>query len=179
MRPISPEGSAKKRRHSSPSLTTRHLDHWSIMYKSSNEPRASFERRDGGVSPHGFRRSSIGRRRKAAGLTPGADHHFKFQGSAVRGVIERLIRARRRRDRRRQRAGRRARPRRYSKRGGQRRLGHSDRSLEVLAPYRGAVSGILGHGRDLYQKYAVLYAAQLAATTKGQRRQRLGPRGPA
>jgi AcrR family transcriptional regulator len=128
----------------------------------------------------GFRRSSIEQAAEAAGLTRQAlYHHFKSKEALFRAVIERLHQSAL--------AAEIAAANAAEKVGlgladiltaeVSGRLGQLIASLEGSPHIEELFSEHLVHGRDLYQKYAVLYAAQLAATIeKVCRKQRLGPR---
>jgi len=116
---------------------------------------------------HGFRRSSIEQAAEAAGLTRQAlYHHFKSKEALFRAVIERLhqsalateIAAANAAEK----AGLDLADILTAEVSG--RLGQLIASLEGSPHIEELFSEHLVHGRDLYQKYAVLYAAQLAAT---------------
>jgi AcrR family transcriptional regulator len=129
---------------------------------------------------HGFRRSSIEQAAEAAGLTRQAlYHHFDSKEALFRAVIERLyqnslvaeIAAADARE----------------KAGGSladilvtqitARLTHLIAALEGSPHVEELFSEHLGQSRDLYQKYAGLYAAQGTATIERiSRKQRLGLR---
>jgi AcrR family transcriptional regulator len=116
---------------------------------------------------HGFRRSSIEQAAEAAGLTRQAlYHHFKSKEALFRAVIERLHESAL--------AAEIAAANAAEKEGlglaniliaevtG--RLGQLIASLEGSPHIEELFSEHLVHARDLYQKYAVLYADALAAT---------------
>ena len=129
---------------------------------------------------HGFRRSSIEQAAEAAGLTRQAlYHHFDSKEALFRAVVDRLyqnslvaeIAAADARE----------------KAGGSladilvtqitARLTHLIASLEGSPHVEELFSEHLGQSRDLYQKYAGLYAAQGTATIERiSRKQRLGLR---
>ncbi len=129
---------------------------------------------------HGFRRSSIEQAAEAAGLTRQAlYHHFESREALFRAVIEQLHENAL--------AAEIAAANATDKAGGS--LADilvaevTARLRQFIASFDGSphieelFSEHLVHGRDLYQKYAVLYAAQLTATIeKVCRKQRLMPR---
>ena len=122
---------------------------------------------------HGFRRSSIEQAAEAAGLTRQAlYHHFKSKEALFRAVIERLYEAAL--------AAQVAAAAAAEKAGGS--LGDvivaevTARLRHMLASFDGSphieelFSEHLVHARDLYQKYADRYAAQVVATIERIRR---------
>src|SRR5260370_11108434 len=129
---------------------------------------------------HGFRRSSIEQAAAAAGLTRQAlYHHFKSKEALFRAVIERLhqsaLAAEIAAADAAEKAGLGLADTLTAEVSG--RLGQLIASLEGSPHIEGLFSQHLVHGRDLYQKYAVLYAAALAATIERVcARQRLMPR---
>jgi AcrR family transcriptional regulator len=126
---------------------------------------------------HGFRRSSIEQAAEAAGLTRQAlYHHFKSKEALFRAVIERLYESAL--------AAEIAAANAREKAGGSLAdilvVGVSARLSQLVASFDGSphieelFSEHLLQARDLYQKYAGLYAAQGAATIERVcRKQRL------
>jgi AcrR family transcriptional regulator len=129
---------------------------------------------------HGFRRSSIEQAAEAAGLTRQAlYHHFKSKEALFRAVIERLhetaLAAEIAAADAAEKAGSRLADILIAEVTG--RLGQLIASLEGSPHIEELFSEHLVHARDLYQKYAALYAGQLAATIERIcRKQRLIPR---
>src|SRR5260370_19859394 len=116
---------------------------------------------------HGFRRSSIERAAEAAGRTGQAlYHHFKSKEALCGAVIERLhqsaLAAEIAAANAAEKAGLGLADILTAEVSG--RLGQLIASLEGSPHIEELFSEHLVHGRDLYQKSAVLYAAQLAAT---------------
>jgi len=126
---------------------------------------------------HGFRRSSIEQAAEAAGLTRQAlYHHFKSKEALFRAVIERLHESAL--------AAEIAAVNAAEKAGGSLAdiliAGVTARLRQFIASFDGSphieelFSEHLVHARDLYQKYADRYAAQVVATIERiRRRQRL------
>src|SRR5258708_21352217 len=113
---------------------------------------------------HGFRRSSIEQAAEAAGLTRQAlYHHFKSKEALFRAVIERLhqsaLAAEIAAANAAEKAGLGLADILTAEVSG--RLGQLIASLEGSPHIEELFSAHLVHARDLYQKYAVLYAAQL------------------
>jgi AcrR family transcriptional regulator len=126
---------------------------------------------------HGYRRSSIEQAAEAAGLTRQAlYHHFQSKEALFRAVIEQLYESAL--------AAETAAADAAAKAGGsladilvaqiKARLKHLIASFEGSPHIEELFSEHLAHGRDLYQKYAAAFAAQIAATIEQVcRKQRL------
>jgi AcrR family transcriptional regulator len=132
---------------------------------------------------HGFRRSSIEQAAEAAGLTRQAlYHHFDSKEALFRAVVERVYQNALAAESAAAEAGEKA--------GSsladilvaqiKARLAYLVASLDGSPHVEELFSEHLGQSRDLYQKYASLYAAQGTATIERvSRKQKLGLRMPA